>query len=259
MALLRKEDTSVCFKEASTYLTKGSQVTISNTPVIDLLTLYPEALPDLMKPSKGTKRRPGSDEHLLAAMQKTSAGLRELREAVRLHPQLACSSDVQGDLPLVPYHAVSEWSKHGSPNHGASNIEGPKSKIRFRADIASFDTETSVDNNLVSSLYKSVCIGLALRTFFGPTIAFCTKLQRPAYRFLQLLPILVILAILCIVSLGLIQLIVFPETWIDIAWAPVQAFPAYMSYALPRMAYRFVGKLGSLFGYNALGQTVLPF
>ena len=140
MALQRKEDTSACFQEASTYLTKASQVTIINTTVIDLLTLYPETLPDLMKPSKGTKRRPGTDEHLLAAMQKTSAGLRELREAVRLHPQLAGSSDVQGNLALVPYHAVSEWSKHGSPHHGPSNIEAPKSKIRFRADIASLDT-----------------------------------------------------------------------------------------------------------------------
>lgn len=259
MALQRKEDTSACFQEASNYLTKASQVTIINTTVIDLLTLYPETLPDLMKPSKGTKRRPGTDEHLLAAMQKTSAGLRELREAVRLHPQLACSSDVQGDLALVPYHAVSEWSKHGSPHHGPSDIEAPKSKIRFRADIASLDTETSVGNNPVTSLYKSVCVGLALRTFFGPTFSFCTMLQRPAYRFLQLLPILVILAFLCFVSLGLIQLIVFPETWIDIAWAPVQAFPAYLNYALPRMFYRFVVKLGSLFGYNALGQTVLPF
>lgn len=207
-----------------------------------------------MKPSKGTKRRPGSDEHLLSAMQKTSAGLRELREAVRLHPQLAGSSDVQHIQPLVPYHAAT---LEGPPGIN-SNSKVQKPKIRFRADIASLEPETPVDHMPVTLLYESVCVGLALRTFFGPTISFCTMFQRPAYRFLQLLPILVILAFLCFVSLGLVQLIVYPETWIDIAWAPVEAFPAYLNYALPRMFYRFVVKLGSLFGYSALGQSVLP-
>ena len=113
-----KEETIVCFQEASKLLIQGSQVTINDTSVLDLLALYPETLPDLMKPKEGTRRRPGTDEHLLAAMHKTLKSLGALREALRLHPQLASSSDTRAEPPPVPYHTVSDWSKHGSPYHG---------------------------------------------------------------------------------------------------------------------------------------------
>ena len=98
-----KADAISCLKEASKHLSQASKVQIIDTPVIDLLTLYPETLPDLMKPSKGAKRKPGSDELLLSAMQKTWTGLRELRDAVRLHPQLAISAEPIGGSALVPY------------------------------------------------------------------------------------------------------------------------------------------------------------
>ena len=120
VVLRRKEESILNCEEASNFLAQGSQVTINNTPVLDLLALYPETLPDLMKPSKGTRRRPGSDEHLLAAMHKTLTGLGELRVALSLHPQLAGSSVTRANPPLVPYHGtVQTWvSKHGSPYDG---------------------------------------------------------------------------------------------------------------------------------------------
>ena len=119
----RKEETMICFQESSSLLIQGSQVTINDIPVLDLLALYPETLPDLMKPQEGTRRRPGTDEHLLAAMHKTLKSLGALREALRWHPQ-ACSSDTWPlyqlieDPTLIPPHTVSDLSRHGSPYHG---------------------------------------------------------------------------------------------------------------------------------------------
>jgi hypothetical protein len=59
-------------------------ITVLDMPLLDLITLHPDLLPDI---TRGSKKKIGSDGHLLSAMQKILGGLADIKSAMG-HPRM---------------------------------------------------------------------------------------------------------------------------------------------------------------------------
>ena len=243
-ALREKQDAKDLLLQASELLKQVDTVEVCGTPIIELITLHSEVLGEL---TKGTKRKIGSDGHLVRGLVTTLAGLKDLRAASLAHPQLLKGSSVSAS-PAVAIASNQAMALSLLPSEpivtSPLRMSDPPCSLRQFIDIASLNTAGSTPEKVESQGVMTYVTGI-----FAPSVVLLCMLRKPAYRTLQAIPLLLIVWLVASGLSCMIFLVIYPETWVELWLAPLDALPSYIEYAASRIGSRLKTRLFSVFSH----------